>query len=125
MKTPQVEITSEPIKDIPLLLGIMAGMGIRQHIDSQIEPHGNWEGISMGTMVEIWLCYMLSERDHRLVAVREWAGAGQQTFNALLGIELRETDLTDDRLARALSHLGLEQVEQAIDQRMVQDWVTF
>jgi transposase len=125
MKTPQVEITSEPINDIPLLLGIMEDMGIRQHIDSQIEPHGNWEGISIGTLVEIWLCYILTERDHRLVAVREWAEARRQTFNALLGIELRDTDLTDDRLARALSHLGQETVEQAIDQRMVQDWVTF
>lgn len=124
MNTPQVEITSEQINDIPLLLGIMADMGIRQHIDSQIEQHGNWEGISIGTLVEIWLCYILTARDHRLVAVREWAEARRQTFNALLGIELRDTDLTDDRLARALSHLGLEGVEQAIDQRMVQDWVT-
>jgi transposase len=125
MNTPRVAITSEQINDIPLLLGIMEDMGIRQHIDSQIEQHGSWEGISIGTIVEIWLCYVLTERDHRLVAVREWAGARQQTFNALLGIELRDTDLTDDRLARVLSRLGLEGVEQAIDQRMVQDWVTF
>jgi transposase len=124
MNTPQVEITNEQINDIPLLLGIMEDMGIRQHMDSQIAQHGNWEGISIGTLVEIWLCYILTARDHRLVAVREWAEARRQTFNALLGIELRETDLTDDRLARALSHLGLEGVEQAIDQRMVQAWVT-
>jgi transposase len=57
--------------------------------------------------------------------VREGVAARQQTFNALLGIEWRETDLTDDRLARVLSQLGLERVEQAIDQRMVPDWVTF
>src|SRR5438094_424374 len=115
MNTPQVEITSEQINDIPLLLGIMEDMGIRRHIDSQIEQHGNWAGISMGTLVEIWLCYVLTERDHRLVAVREWVEGRRQTFNGLLGIELRETDLTDDRLARALSYLGLEQVEQDLD----------
>jgi len=125
MNTPQVDVTSEQINDIPLLLGIMEDMGIRQHIDSQVEQHGNWEGISIGTVVEIWLCYILTERDHRLIAVREWAEARRQTFNALLGIELRDTDLTDDRLARALSHLGQERVEQAIDQEMVQDWMTF
>src|SRR5664279_739184 len=106
MNTRQVEITSEQINDIPLLLGIMEDMGIRQHIDSQIEQHGGWEGISIGTIVEIWLSYILTARDHRLVAVREWAAARQQTFNALLGNELRDTDLTDDRLARVLSHLG-------------------
>jgi transposase len=125
MNTSQVEITSEQINDIPLLLGIMEHMGIRQHLDSQIERHGNWAGISIGTIVEIWLCYLLTERDHRLVAVREWAEARRQTFNALLGVELRETDLTDDRLAQVLSYLGLERVAQAIDQRIVQDWVTF
>jgi transposase len=124
MNTPQVEITNEQINDIPLLVGIMEDMGIREHIDSQIEQQGNWEGISIGTLVEIWLCYILTARDHRLVAVREWAEARRQTFNALLGIELRDTDLTDDRLARALSQLGQEGVEQTIDQRMVQDWVT-
>ncbi len=124
MNTPQVEITSEQINDIPLLLGIMEDMGIRQHMDSQIERHGGWEGISIGTLVEIWLSDLLTERDHRLVAVREWAEARRQTFNTLLGIELRDTDLTDDRLAQVLSHLGVERVEQQIDQRMVQDWVT-
>jgi hypothetical protein len=111
--------------DIALLLGIMEDMGIRQHMDSPIEPHGNWEGISIGTMVEIWPGNSLTARDQRLIAGREWSGARQQMFNALLGIEWRDTDLTADRLARALSQLGQEGVEQAIDQRMVRDWVTF
>ncbi|HVO69187.1 MAG TPA: hypothetical protein VMT24_04025 [Aggregatilineaceae bacterium] len=125
MNTPQVEITSEQINDIPLLLGIREDMGIRQHIDSQVEQPGNWEGISSGTIVEIWLCDSLTERDHRRVAGREWAEAGRQTFNARLGIERRDRDLTEDRLARALGYLGQERMEQAIDQEMVQDWVTF
>jgi transposase len=124
MSTPQVDISSEQINDIPLLLGIMEGMGIRQQIDSQMERHGGWEGISIGTIVEIWLSYMLTERDHRLVAVREWGQARQQTLNDLLGIALRATDLSDDRLARVLTHLGNERVQRRIDAVLVHDWVT-
>jgi hypothetical protein len=56
MNRPQVEITSEQINDIPRLLGIREDRGIRPPIDSQSEQPGGWEGISTGTLVEIWLC---------------------------------------------------------------------
>ena len=70
-----LEITTEQINDLPLLLGLVEEMGIRQQIDAQIRPHGHWQGISVGTVVSIWLCHLLMERDHRLVAVRDWAAA--------------------------------------------------
>ncbi len=123
MNTPQVNITSEQIKDIPLLLGIMEEMGIRQHIDSQLEQHGSWEGLSAGSMVEIWLSYMLSERDQRLVAVREWATQRARMFNEVLGIQLRATDMSDDRLACVLSKVGDESLQAQIDAVMVQSWL--
>jgi transposase len=124
MNTPEVNITSEQINDIPLLLGIMEEMGIRGHIDRQIAPHGGWEGLSAGSMIVIWLSYMLSERDHRMVAVREWVMQRAQMLNELLGIQLRETDMSDDRLARVLSKLGDESIAAQIDAAMVQAWIT-
>ena len=124
MNTPEVNITSEQINDLPLLLGIMEEMGIRGHIDSQIEQHGSWAGLSAGSMIVIWLSYMLSERDHRMVAVREWANQRAQVLNELLGIQLRETDMSDDRLARVLSKVGDETVQARIDTAMVQSWIT-
>jgi hypothetical protein len=48
-------ITSEQINELPLALGIVEDMSIRQHIESQIEQHGGWKGISIGTILEIWL----------------------------------------------------------------------
>jgi hypothetical protein len=35
-----LEITTEQINDLPLLLGIVEAMGIHQAIDAQIRPHG-------------------------------------------------------------------------------------
>ena len=63
MNTTNVKVTNEQINDVPLLLGILEDMDIRRHIDAHVEQHGSWEGISAGTIVEIWLCYMLTEQD--------------------------------------------------------------
>ena len=92
-------------------------------IDARIQPHGGWQGISVGTVVSIWLCHLLMERDHRLVAVREWAVARRQTLNNLLGIRLREIDLTDDRLANVLTMLSASDDQAAVDQALLADWL--
>jgi transposase len=97
-------ITSEQINDLPLLLGIVEEMGVRRVVDAQIKPHGNWEGISVGTAVSLWLCHLLMERDHRVVS-------------------LRETDLTDDRLATVLTLLGAPADQAAMDTALAQEWL--
>lgn len=119
-----LQITHQRIDDIPLLLAVMIEMGIAEQIDRQIKPHGHWQGVSVGTVITIWLCYILTEHDHRLVAVREWVKQRRELFNRLLGIDLRETDLTDDRLANCLTMLGDSQAQTALDQALVQGWVT-
>lgn len=124
MSTTNVKVSNEQINDVPLILGILEEMGIRRHIDEQVEQHGGWEGISAGTIVEIWLCYMLTEQDHRLVAVRDWVADRRQLFNALLGIELRDTDLTDDRLAVVLDKLGYTGIQQQVDRSMLKEWLS-
>lgn len=116
-------ITSEQINDLPLLLGIMEEMGVQRVIDAQIRPHGNWEGISVGTAVSVWLSHLLMERDHRVVSVREWAADRQQTLADLLGQVLRETDLTDDRLANVLTMLSDPGDQAAMDTALAQEWI--
>ncbi len=121
--TETLNIATEQINDLPLLLGIVEDMGIRQMIDARIQPHGGWQGISVGTVISIWLCHLLMERDHRLVSVRDWAAARTRTVNALLGITLRETDLTDDRLANALTMLSDAVDQAAVDRALLADWM--
>jgi hypothetical protein len=60
----------------------------------------------VGTLVVVWLCHILQERDHRLVSVRQWVAERTQTLASLLGTPLRDTDFTDDRLANVLMMLA-------------------
>jgi transposase len=117
-------IRSEQVNDVPLLLGVMEDMGIRRLIDQTVSTHGSWQGISLGTMVEIWLSYVLTEQDHRLVAVRAWANDRRETFNRALGIELRDTDLSDDRLAIVVSVLGEDRLQRQLDAALLGEWLT-
>jgi hypothetical protein len=66
------------------------------------------------------------ERDHRRVVVRAWAAARTQTLEDLRGVRLRETDLTDDRLAtvlRMLRMLSAPDDQAALDQALLADWL--
>jgi hypothetical protein len=73
MTQPELTITTEQVNSLPLLLGIINDMGIRDLIDTHIHPHGNWEGASVGTVLSIWLSHILQQRDHTMVSVRDWA----------------------------------------------------
>jgi len=123
MTPPALTITSEQVNSLPLLLGLMIDIGLRDLIDTHVTPHGNWEGASVGTVLCIWLSHILQERDHRLVAVRDWAEDRAQTLNTLLGITLRDTDCSDDRLAIILTLLGDPHTQAALDAALLQRWI--
>jgi len=71
-------------------------------------------------VVSIWLSHILQERDHTMVSVRDWAMDRRQTLNELLGLALRDTDCTDDRLARILTLLGDPDTQAALDAALLQ-----
>jgi transposase len=120
--TPQ--ITHERVDDIPLLMDVMTDRLQLHALLDQIRPrHGNWQGLSLGQVMVTWLTHILSECTHAMSPVREWANRLQHTLACLLGQELRDTDLSDDRLAEVLRILSLDAVwhplEQAVTQRMI------
>jgi len=123
MTAPPLTITTEQVNSLPLLLGIITDMGIRDLIDRHIRPHGNWEGASVGTVVSIWLSHILQQRDHRLVQLRDWAADRERTINRLLDISLRETDCSDDRLATILTLLGDPSIQATLDAALLQQWL--
>lgn len=123
MTPPDLTITTEQVNSLPLLLGILTDMGIRDLIDTHIQPHGNWEGASVGTVLSIWLCHILQQRDHTMVSLRDWAAERLQTLTTLLDIHLRDTDCTDDRLARILTLLGDPQTQARLDAALMQHWI--
>lgn len=123
MTTPAPVITSEQINNLPLLLGILNDLGIRDQIDAHIRPHGHWQGASLGTLATIWLSHILQERSHTLLPVRTWAHDRAHTINTLLDITLRDTDCTDDRLANLLTKLGTPALQSALDAALMQHWI--
>ena len=42
------EVQVERLDDIPVILGHLQKNHIQEIIDQEIEPHGNWEGLSSG-----------------------------------------------------------------------------
>jgi transposase len=104
----QLNITkTERVDDVPLLLAQMEKMQVANLLDKHFPTHGNWQGLSLGQVVVIWLTYILSEGDHRLNQVQNWVDGLLLTLRICLGIkDLRSLDCSDDRLATVLDVLG-------------------
>jgi len=99
-------IGNERVDDIPLLLRQMAHLKLSELIDEHFTPHGNWQGLSVGKVVVGWLSYLLSQGDHRLNQVEEWASGLRCTLQSCLAREVRSLDFSDDRLERVLDRLS-------------------
>src|SRR5664280_729603 len=107
METPTHITRTERVDDIPLLLAQMDKMNIAGLLNKHFPMHGNWQGLSLGETVVIWLAYILSEGDHRLNSVQGWVAGILMTLTVCLKAGgLRELDFSDDRLAIVLYSLG-------------------
>ena len=100
------EVRTERVDDIPLLLGQMKRMKIGEIINRNIKQHGNWKGLDVGTVVMVWLCYIMSEGDHCKNHVEEWAKERLEVLETCSGREVRSLDFSDDRLGDILEHLS-------------------
>lgn len=95
------------VEEVPLLHQIIRELGIKKSIDSVIRSHGNWSGVSIGTITEYWLCYILSTCDHRLQNVEDWSESRLFLLQVLSGEkELSSLDFSDDKLGLLLEKLG-------------------
>lgn len=115
------QITDERVDDIPLLIHTMTHqLGLHTLLDEMRPRHGNWLGLSLGQVTIVWLAHILSECRHTMSPVRDWANERQHTLTCLLGQALRDTDLSDDRLAEVLRLLSLDAVWQPFEQAVTQ-----
>jgi len=105
----ELEVKTERIDDIPLLIGVMVLVGYQRRIDKHISSHGNQRNLSWGWTAIIWLAYILSEGDHRKVALREYVRGMKNVLEQVTGKEIDNLDFTDDRLAILLRHFSNRQ----------------
>ena len=69
-------------------------MGIQAVIDAVIQPHGNWQSLSPGWVMTLWLIHILTAHSHRMDRVQTWVAKRIQL--------LQQLDFTDDRLVLCL-----------------------
>ena len=98
-------LRQERLDETPLLLAQLRKMQVPQLLDECFTTHGNWQGLSLGNLITIWLAFILAEGNHRLSHLREWVAARSFSLQAALDVTFVETDFTDDRLAQALDYL--------------------
>jgi len=118
----EVNIQTERVDDIPLLIGQQVAMGLPTLIDEVIEGHGNRGGLSIGWTIVGWLSFILSEADHRMSYVEPWAAQRLQTLQTLMpgpgGAPVTAQDFDDDRLGDVLRYLSDDGQWESLEQRL-------
>jgi transposase len=112
------KIQVERVDDIPVIYGLLEKMGIQVIIDEAIQPHGNWEGLSPGWLITIWLIHIISEQNHFMDRVEDWVSQRLHILRELSGQKLTKLDFTDDRLAICLRMLSENAVWHKIEEKL-------
>src|SRR3989441_5591485 len=115
-----LSITAERIDDFVVLLALMQKMDLPAILDRHLPRHWLQQGLSWGWIASIWLAHIVSQGDHRKLTVRDWVRQAHSTLEQVTGLDIRETDFTDDRLTIVLRHLSDEACWQAIEQELGQ-----
>ncbi|MDF1514013.1 MAG: transposase [Anaerolineae bacterium] len=118
--TTEIAVKTERVDDIPLLIMQIEHLDIDKVADRHCPVHGNWQGLSLGNTLKLWLAHVLSRGDHRLNRVQSWAGQRLATLQGCVGMAVVELDFTDDRLAAILDRLGDNPTWQAMEADMNQ-----
>lgn len=114
-----LSIETERTDDIPLLLRHMQHMQLASLLDKHFPTHGLRKGLSMGELSLVWLTHVLSQADHRMNRVQDWANCRLTTLRGC-GLEsLTPLDVTDDRLADVLRLLSNDERYRAFEQELM------
>jgi transposase len=118
-----MEMGAECMSDVVLLLGQMKQMSLPDLLDHRISKYQREQRVSLGWVICIWLASIMSKGDHRKVSVQDWVRGMRETLKQATGLEIQETDFTDDRLTIALQHLSRDelwnQIEQDLGQHLI------
>ncbi len=111
----ELVIITERVDDVALLLAQMIKMDFVEILDRHIPRHWKQKGLSWGWTAVIWLSYILSEGDHRKVAMETYVSGMIATLSQITGQPIRVLDFSDDRLSHLLRHLSKAKYWHAIE----------
>ena len=112
------DIQVERVDDVPLVYRSLQKMGIQVIVDSVITPHGNWQGLTPGWVILIWLTHILVRHTHRMDCVQGWVATHLLTLRHLTGQNVTPLDFSDDRLALCLRYLHPQSVWTEVESRL-------
>ncbi len=113
--TSDLVMITERVDDVALLIGQMVKMGLPEVLDRHIPRHWTQRGLSWGWTAVIWLAYIVTEGDHRKVAVETYLKGMHHTLSRLTAQVIEPLDLSDDRLSHLLKHLSKPAYWHAIE----------
>jgi transposase len=120
----ELVIITERVDDVALLIGQMITMGLPEVLDRHIPRHWKQRGLSWGWTAVIWLAHILTEGDHRKVAVEVYIKGMQHTLSCLTAQVIQPLDFSDDRLSHLLTHLSKpkywHQIERDLNDRSIE-----
>ncbi|MDU9049268.1 MAG: IS1634 family transposase [Candidatus Electrothrix sp. Rat3] len=120
----ELQVITERVDDIPLLIGTMTQIGLVEILDSHTPTHWKQRALSWGWTAVIWLSYILSEGDHRKSSVEQYISRMQDTLENLTGQKICEADFATHRLAVLLRHLSQEaywaEIEKDLSKRSIE-----
>lgn len=119
----ELQIQSERVDDIPLLIGMMIRMGLPQVLDRHTPTHWNQRDLSWGWTTTIWLAYILSEGDHRKVVVKDYVKSLPVTLGQLTGQHVCEEDFADERLSVVLKYLSDSRYWHPIEEELARQTI--
>ena len=95
-------ITIGHVGSIPLILHTLRITGFIDLLNESFPIHKNWEGLPIGETVAIWICYLLTQHDHRMCKVEGWIRSRIRIFSVFFKRPIFPKYFTDDRLSRIL-----------------------
>lgn len=115
-----IDTQIENVDQLPVIYGLLQKMKVQATIDQVIQPHGNWQGLSIGWVVTIWLMHILTQHTHQMDRVQAWIGKHLIVLQKLTGQKVTELDFTDDRLALCLNYLSPAEQWAQLESRLMQ-----
>ena len=113
--TDDLNIVSERVDDVPLIIEVCKQLKLDQMVEKHLKTHGLQQGVSNGHLAIGWLSYIISQADHRMNAVRDWANKIPLLLGSLLGAPIRNVEFSDDRLCSLLDRFADDSAWEALE----------
>jgi hypothetical protein len=103
-----METKIERVDEIRVLLHWLKPMRVVEIIDSIWKPHGNWQGLTYGQLVVLFVVYVVHGLNHRLYQMEQWVEEYFYVISQACSWTVSSKDATDGRVGAMMHVLGAD-----------------